>query len=218
MTKAQFAIILLGAVLGPATTVGAAAAERSWHDFKDVANTSFVEPSGDRAIQLSIEVPANAHDTFAAFTTSEGFSSWAVPVARVEFRIGGYIEASYDPNAQLGDPGNIKNEIVAYVPDRLLVIHNIQAPPGFADPELFRKTVTVIEFTALEPARTRVTLTNAGYGSGERFDTLYKHFEWGDAYTLQELRRRFEKGPVDWAARGVRRKSADAAKAVEGAR
>jgi uncharacterized protein YndB with AHSA1/START domain len=192
------------------------AAERSWRDFKDVANTSFVEPSGDRAIQLSIEVPAPAPAVFAAFTTSEGFASWAVPVAHVEFRVGGYIEASYDANAKLGDPGNIRNEIVAYVPDRVLVIRNIHAPPGFADPELFRRTVTVIEFTALAADRTRVTITNAGYGAGEGFATLYRHFEWGDAYTLAELKKRFERGPTDWAALEQRRAAASAAKAVDG--
>jgi uncharacterized protein YndB with AHSA1/START domain len=177
------------------------AAEPSWRDFKDVANTSYTEPSGERSIQLSIDVPATPHDAFTAFTTSDGFSSWAVPVAKVEFRIGGYIEASYDASAKIGDPGNIKNAIVAYVPDRVLVIHNIQAPADFADHELFQRTVTIIEFTAIDPRRTRVTITNAGYGSGERFDTLYRHFEWGNAYTLHALKKRFEKGPVDWAAK-----------------
>jgi uncharacterized protein YndB with AHSA1/START domain len=192
------------------------AAERSWREFKDVSNTSFTEPSGDRSIQLSIDVPASSHDAYAAFTTSEGFASWAVPVAKVEFRVGGYIEASYDPDAKFGDPGNIKNQIIGYVPDRLLVIHNIQAPPGFADPELFQRTVTMIEFIALDAQHTRVTITNAGYGSGDRFDTLYRHFEWGDAYTLQELKTRFVKGPVDWAALSAKHKAAEATKAVKG--
>jgi uncharacterized protein YndB with AHSA1/START domain len=192
------------------------AAEPTWREFKDVSNTSFTEPSGDRSIQLSIDVPASTHAAFAAFTTTEGFASWAVPIAKVEFRIGGYIEASYDSNAKIGDPNNIKNQIVAYVPDRLLVIHNLQSPAGFADPELFQRTVTVLEFIAIDSRHTRVTLTNAGYGGGDRFDTLYRHFEWGDAYTLQELKTRFEKGPVDWSAREAKQKSQEAARAVKG--
>src|ERR1700683_3164063 len=198
-------------VLGPVF-----AAERTWRECKDVSNTSFTEPGGDRSIQLSIDVPASAHAAFAAFTTTEGFASWAVPIAKVELRIGGYIEASYDPNAKIGDPNNIKNQIDAYVPDRLLVIHNVQAPAGFADPELFQRTVTVVEFNALDSQHTRVTLTNAGYGTGDRFDTLYRHFEWGDAYTLQELKTRFEKGPVDWSARDAKHKSEEATRAVKG--
>src|SRR5579871_5948200 len=83
----------------------------SWRDFKDVTNTSFAEPDGDRSLQLSIDVPAPAKDVFRAFATSEGFSSWAVPVAKVDFRVGGMIEASYDSGAKLGDTNNIKNAI-----------------------------------------------------------------------------------------------------------
>jgi uncharacterized protein YndB with AHSA1/START domain len=179
----------------------ATAAEPSWRNFKGVTNTSYTDPSGERAIQLSIDVPASPHDAFTAFTTTDGFASWAVPIAKVELRIGGYIEASYDSNAKIGDPGNIKNGIVAFVPDRILVIRNIQAPPDFADPELFQRTITVIEFTAIDSRNTRVIITNAGYGAGERFDTLYRHFEWGNAYTLHALKTRFEKGPVNWGAK-----------------
>jgi uncharacterized protein YndB with AHSA1/START domain len=196
-------------------TASVPAAEPSWRDFKDVVNTSYTEPSGERSLQLSIDVPASPHEAFIAFTTSEGFSSWAVPIAKVDFRVGGYIEASYDPNAKIGDPANIKNGIVAYVPDRVLVIHNIQAPADFADQELFQRTVTIIEFTSLAPRGTRVTITNAGYGAGERFDTLYRHFEWGNAYTLQALKARFEKGPVDWSAKKAKLKSEAAVRTVE---
>jgi uncharacterized protein YndB with AHSA1/START domain len=210
---------LLICTLPAALPAPAAAADaHSWRDFKEVSNSSFVEPGGDRSIQLSVNVAASPHEVFDAFTTSEGFSSWAVPVAKVDLRIGGFIEASYDAHATIGDPANIRNEIVAYVPDRLLVIRNAQAPAGFADPELFRRTVTIIELVAIAGNRTHVTLTNAGYGTGERFDTLYQHFEWGDAYTLSELRRRFEQGPVDWAAREATRKTKAAAAAVEGSR
>lgn len=189
-------------------------AEPSWRDFKDVVNSSYVEPGGDRAIQLSAEVPASQHEVYAAFTTTDGFSSWAVPVAHVDLRVGGVIESSYDARATLGDPGNIRNQIVAYVPERLLVIRNVQAPPGFADPDLFQRTVTIIEFVAIDPSRTRVTVTNAGYGAGDRYASLYRRFEWGDAYTLSELRSRFEKGPVDWKARAAQQQAGAASRTV----
>jgi uncharacterized protein YndB with AHSA1/START domain len=135
-------LILAGALAGAG--VAEAPFNHSWREFPQVSNSGFTEASGDRAMQLSIEVPAPAHEVFLAFTTSEGFSSWAVPVALVDFRIGGYIEASYDPAAKPGDPNNIRNRILAYVPDRVLVIKNEQAPKGFADPELFQRTSTVI--------------------------------------------------------------------------
>lgn len=189
-------LIAIVTVLESTQTAGA---DPSWRDFEHIRNTSFIESSGDKALQLTIDVPAPTHDVFDAFTTSEGFRSWAAPVARVDLKIGGYIEASYDASAALGNPGNIKNQIVAYVPDRLLVIRNVQAPPGFANQGLFARTVTVIELLALNPKNTRVTLTNAGYGPGPGFADVYRHFEWGNAYTLEELRKRFVEGPTDWS-------------------
>jgi uncharacterized protein YndB with AHSA1/START domain len=197
-------------VLLAAAPAGTAGAEPSWRDFPGVANTSFVEPGGDKALQLSIDVPAAAHDVFQAFATSEGFASWAAPVAKVDLRVGGSIEANYDPEAKLGDPNNIKNEILAYVPDRLIVLRNVQAPRSFADPELFRKTVSIVEFVPAGPKKTRVTITNAGYGPGPAFERIYRHFEWGDAYTLAGLRRRFEQGPVDWSKGEPKRDAAAA--------
>lgn len=195
---------------------GAAHADPSWRDFKGVENTSYVEPSGDRAIQLSAVIPAAAPEVYRAFTTTEGFRSWAVPMTRVDLKIGGMMESSYDAKARLGDPNNIKNEIVAYVPDRLLVIRNHQAPAGFADPELFGKTVTVMEFQPVGPKATKVVITNAGYGKGARWDTLYGHFEWGDAYMLAQLKKRFETGPTDWAKAAEQAASKTAANQVEG--
>ena len=81
-------------------------AEPSWRDFPGVSNTSFVEPNGDRAIQLSIEVPAEPQAAFDAFATAEGFRGWAVPVAQIDLRVGGIIEASYGSAARLGDRDN----------------------------------------------------------------------------------------------------------------
>jgi uncharacterized protein YndB with AHSA1/START domain len=187
-----------------------ASAEPSWRDFPGVANSSFVEPGGDRALQLSIDVPAPQRAVFDAFTTTDGFKSWAAPVAHVDLRVGGVIEASYDAHAKLGDRDNIRNQILAYVPGRLLVIHNVQAPRSFVDPELFQKTVTVVELARIDDTHTRVTLTNSGYGSGPAFARIFGHFEWGNAYTLAQLRRRFEQGPVDWSRSANQAAGADA--------
>ncbi|MBS0389412.1 MAG: SRPBCC domain-containing protein [Proteobacteria bacterium] len=186
----------------------------SWRDFSGVSNTSFTEPSGDRAMQLSIDVPAPVHDVYTAFTTTEGFGSWAVPVTHVDLRVGGFMESSYDAGARIGDPDNIRNQILAYVPERLLVIRNVHAPMALADAELFQRTVTAIEFVATDANHTRVTMTNAGYGAGDAFAKLYRNFEWGNAYYLSELRKRFEHGPVDWSARAAQQKAKAASDAV----
>jgi hypothetical protein len=90
------------------------------------------------------------------------------------------------------------------------------APAGFVDSSLFQKTVTMIEFVPLDAKTTRVTLTNAGYGAGTGFADVFSHFEWGNAYTLHELRARFINGPVDWAAQEAKEKAQAASKTVAG--
>ena len=74
--------MILMALAATAIAAPCAAAEPSWRDFPGVTNSSFVEPSGDRSLQLSIDVPAPQQAVFDAFTTSEGFRSWAAPVAQ----------------------------------------------------------------------------------------------------------------------------------------
>ncbi len=157
-----------------------------------VQDTSYVAPDGTRVLQQALTVAAPVADVWTAFTTSEGFASWAAPIAFVDFRLGGHIESTYDPNGRIGAPGNIRNEIVAFVPQRMLAIRNTQAPPGTSfDAATFQKIHTVI---FLEPAgarATRVTIVQPGYGSGEKFDGVYAMFARGNAYSLQQLAKRF---------------------------
>ncbi len=173
----------------------AAAADKpppKWSDFKGVENTSFVEPGGRRVLQLSILVPASPDKVWEAISTEAGWKTWASPTAFVDFRIGGTIETSYAAGKAKGDPGNIINRIEAYVPGRMLAIRNIQTPKGFPGAEAFGQTATILELVPAGDGQTKVILSNVGYGQGADFDTVYKHFEWGDAYTLAELRKRFE--------------------------
>lgn len=187
----------------------------SWRDFPGVSNTSYVDAAGQKALQLSMDIPAPPHAVFAAFATDEGFKSWAVAVARIDLRTGGSIESSYDPKARIGDPNNIKNQIVTFIPDRLLVLRNLQAPKAFAGQGEFQKTVTVVEFEPITTG-TRVRLTNTGYGDSPEAQTVYGHFEWGNAYTLAELKKRFETGAIDRTAGDGAERNAEADKAVTG--
>jgi uncharacterized protein YndB with AHSA1/START domain len=173
-----------------------------------VVDASRAEPDGTRTMHLSIEVPAPAADVWAALTTSEGWRGWAAPVAQVEFRLGGIIETSYNLAAAPGAPGNIRSEIVAYLPQRMFAIRNVQAPPKTAfDVPTFQSLHTVILVEPMDERRTRIAFVQPGYRSGEPWDTVYKHFSWGNAWTLEQLKARFEKGPVDW-----KKKAEEAAK------
>jgi len=164
-----------------------------------VENSSFVAPDGTRTLQQSIVLPATLADTWAAFTTSEGFITWAAPVAQVDFRLGGIMESSFQIDGKIGAAGNIRNEIVAFVPQRMIAFRNRQAPPDTPfDAPTFQTLHTVAFFDVVGERATRVTLTQPGYKSGALFDGVYKHFEEGNAWSLGALKFRFEKGPLNW--------------------
>jgi len=189
--------LLLAGVAGVSLAVVATA---SAQQPSPVADSSFVLPDGERVLELSVVVPAPIDAVWALFTTTDGWTSWAAPVGRVDARVGGVIESSYDPKVALGSSSTIKNEIVALAPRRLLVIRNVQAPPNAAfDVPTFQRLQTALWFESVEGGNTRVTLVNAGYRDGAAYDGVYRHFLAGNRWTLEQLVRRFITGPVDWA-------------------
>ncbi|HET6202469.1 MAG TPA: SRPBCC domain-containing protein [Planctomycetota bacterium] len=163
-----------------------------------VQDSSFVAPDGSRVLQQSIVVKASRKEVWDALTTAEGVKSWAVPVAAVDFRLGGIWESTYDPNGKIGDPRNIQNRYLSYLPMRMISIQPVQAPPGFPHPELLPNLFFVLELEDLALDRIRVTLSGVGYRSGEGYDAIYRHFEKGNAWSLAKLHRRFAEGPIDW--------------------
>jgi uncharacterized protein YndB with AHSA1/START domain len=169
-------------------------------DFPAVRDNSYTEPNGSRVLKLSITIDAPVSKIWRLLVSSEGWQSWAVPVAWVEFGIGGMVETSYTATAVRGQPGNIKNAILAYVPEQLLVLRNVQAPPNFEFAEDFGKTATVINLRPISGNRTRVELDGVGFLASSSFNVLLKKFKFGDAWTLEHLKRAAEHGPIDWAA------------------
>ena len=156
-----------------------------------VRDTSFVEPNGDRVLQLSTVVAAPPAEVWRALASADGWKRMGVQMAVVDFRVGGVIETNYRADARPGERGNIKNEIVAYVPERLLVIRNVQAPPGFAHAEEFGRTATVVELEPAGEGETRVRLSGVGFRPGAAYDDLYGKFKGGNAYTLAVLAKSF---------------------------
>jgi uncharacterized protein YndB with AHSA1/START domain len=147
---------------------------------------------GTRFYQDSLVIEAPASALWAAFTDTEAYRRWAVPVAQIDFRLGGVIEASYDPTGHLGDPQNIKNAFVAYIPGKLLVFRNVQAPSGLPGGEVYGQTIKLLEFETLAAARTRVTVSGIGFADGAAFDKLYAFFSVGDAKMLSNLQKALE--------------------------
>jgi uncharacterized protein YndB with AHSA1/START domain len=166
-----------------------------------IKDTSYRDPEGHRVQQLEMTVNAPVAKVWDAFTTDSGFESWASPVAHVTPGNGGVIEASYLPTSKIGDPDNIRNRIVVYWPDRLLVLQNEHAPrKGPFKPEFIDRIRTIVEFQDLGDGRTRVVESGVGYGEGPDFDSMYEHFRTGNAQEFALLAKSFVSGPVNWKA------------------
>lgn len=163
-----------------------------------VENTSYRDADGRRVLRQSVVVEAPVDSAWRAFTTSEGLRSFVAPVAAIDLEVGGRWEASYDRDARIGDPGNIVNEILAYLPGEMLSIRVRRAPPDFPFPEEVKELWTVIQFDEAGPERTRVTETMLGWEEGRAWDALYAAFERDNATVFRRLRERFRTGPVDW--------------------
>lgn len=156
---------------------------------------------GPRTLCHEAVVDAEPSEVWALISTSEGWRSWAAPVAHVDLRVGGEIETSYNPSAVIGGPGNIHNRIVAIRVNSALGIRIAEAPPGFPHAEEARTLATMINLTRAGDG-TRITIAMSGFGEGAAYEALYGFFDAGNAYTLNKLVERIENGPADWSAQG----------------
>jgi uncharacterized protein YndB with AHSA1/START domain len=159
---------------------------------REYQQLSGTAPDGTRFYEDSLVIRASPKQLWNAFTDANAYRRWAAPVSSVDFRIGGTIEASYDPDGHLGDPQNIKNEFIAYIPGRLLVFRNVQAPSRLPGREVYGDTIKTLEFTPLDATHTRVTVSGVGFGKGASSDQLYAFFSAGDGEMLTTLKRAME--------------------------
>ena len=167
-----------------------------------IVDTSYTAPDGTRVIRHELDIPATAREVYKAFTTSEGWQGWAVPFARMSgaFAVGVDIETSYNPGASVGDAANIKNRVLAYVPDRFFAFQVSKVPEGFRHADLMAGIFTVAEIEPGVAGTVHLKLSMLGYGKGAGYDELYGFFRKGNAMTMEYLKRRFENGPIDWKA------------------
>ena len=153
-------------------------------------DTSFAMADGSRAIQLSTVLPAPPAEVYRTLSTAEGWKTWAVPIAFGGGGVGSFMETSYNPAAKPGDAGNIMQQFIALIPDRLVVFRTTKTPAGFPNADLYMKTVAIMEL-APEGSGTRFTFTYQGFGKEPGFDQLYDFFSKGYAETLETLRKLF---------------------------
>ena len=185
MIKIPTALAAVAVLLaGPALGEPAAPPAKASH----VVDTSFVSPDGARTLQESIVIDAPVAVLWKAFTVTEEYKRWNSPVAFIDMRVGGSLEASYDGKHALGDPDNIKHRIITFLPERLVVFQNIQAPKQLPDAARFQQTVTVLQYEPISATRTRVMISSTGWAKDAGSDQLYNFFRGGNASLLEKMK------------------------------
>lgn len=158
------------------------------------ASSSSIEGEDNQLfLRQTVIVEADLDRTWAMFTTAEGARRWMAPVMEIDLRPGGAMRANYDADAAIGDAGTIENRIVNYVPHRLLTLQADLDAVGEADwlTEEVRANAdqlyNIIEFEALDPARTRVTSWGIGYRKGAGWQKMIDFFAVANVWSLNRL-------------------------------
>jgi uncharacterized protein YndB with AHSA1/START domain len=137
-----------------------------------------------------IDAPPDA--VWKLVTTKEGWESCMVPVADVDFRVGGTIRTNYDPAKGVGGEGTITHHILAYEPGRVLVTR-FDAPPGAKKAILAQQTGCMIRLEPTPDGRTHFVESMSGFGDGPDWDESYAFFKQGNEWTLDKIKRHFAK-------------------------
>jgi uncharacterized protein YndB with AHSA1/START domain len=184
----------------PASPTGARILRYTRVDAAPVRHEERANADGTRTLVHEVVVPAPAEQVYSAFSSPDGWRSWAVPYAWTAAGDADLLETSYSPAAVQGNPGNIQQRFVLRLPNRLIAFRTVRTPPRFPHAAEFKQVTSLVE---LEPVGggTRVRLSGIGYPAGAAGDTLIGFFREGNRTTLEQLRERFVSGPVDWAAR-----------------
>jgi uncharacterized protein YndB with AHSA1/START domain len=145
----------------------------------------------DRTLMNEADIDATPAEVWDAWTTEDGFTSWAVAKAKIDLRVGGEMITSYVADSTLDDDSTIVNRILSFEPQRMLSIQNVRAPKAFKNSELFQSAWTVLYLEPLPNDRTHVRIFGMGYGEGPRWDDIYNKFKIGNEYTLKTLQEKF---------------------------
>lgn len=159
-----------------------------------------IQPPRD-SITVSEVVNATPRDVFETLTTNEGCRTFFARETVVRLDIGGPYEMLFDASKPEGLRGSEGCVVLSYLPDRMLSF-SWSAPPQFAHART-KRTWVVVLLEGLGRDRTRVNLTNLGYGRmramqpehAAEWDQVQAYFSRAWPFVLGNLKRRFEEGP-----------------------
>lgn len=142
--------------------------------------------------ELTVKAPIDS--VWNAYTTKRGWENWAVPLAEVDLKVGGFIKTNYNEKGKIGDSTTIITHIINYVPKRLLTL---QAEITDNFPEFMKEDAqdfyNVIYFDELENSHTHIKSFGIGYKNKSKYLSLMNYFIAANEQTLMNLINYLEK-------------------------
>lgn len=176
---------LLGFLFLLSISIGAQSTETSTKRIQSVVDSTVAD---NMVLVQTFVVNASVEAVWHAYTTAEGWTKWATPVAEIDFRLGGLIQTSYDKDAKIGDPGTIRLHVVSYVPHRMLTL---QAELSENFPEFMREDVSnmynMVYFEELDESTVQITSYGIGYKHTPKYLELLEFFISGNEYSYMNL-------------------------------
>ena len=143
----------------------------------DITSRVVATEAGERILIEEVQVEASVGAVWRSYTTNDGWTGWASPLAEIDLRVGGTIRTHYTIGATIGDPGTNVLHIVNYVPERVLTL---QAEVGHNWPEIMKEDaqhlMNVIVFEAQGENRTRILSYGVGYRDTPAYEELLGFF------------------------------------------
>jgi hypothetical protein len=157
-----------------------------------VENTSYVNKSNEKVLQLSVVVPVDIKQAWEYFTTDRKLSEWIAPVVHIDLRCGGYIVTNYNNDKPLSDSSSIRLGIISYLDNELIVL-KVNLNNNFSEKarKEDKNLQEIIQFKTVSPGHTKIISSMIGWGQGEDWDKTYQFFEKGNEWTYQEFLKLF---------------------------
>ena len=144
---------------------------------KRVVSTIDSSKTPELVLIQEFNVNAPIGSVWNAYTTKEGWENWAVPIAEVDLKVGGFIKTNYNPEGVIGDSSTIVTHIINYVPERLITL---QAEITDNFPEFMKREAkdfyNIIYLNELENGGTNVKSYGIGYKNNPKYRSLMNYF------------------------------------------
>jgi uncharacterized protein YndB with AHSA1/START domain len=143
-----------------------------------------------RRIERELTVRASRADVWKAWTTSAGAKTFFAPDVKIELMPGGAYEIYFNPDAPAGSRGGESNQVVAFEPERMLLV-TWNAPPKFGPVYRSAHTFVMIRFDDAPGGGTRVRLTHFGWRDGGEWNAVRDYFEHAWDYVIDEFKKQY---------------------------